>query len=123
MAVARAAAGTEEMRAGLQAVGELLAERQDPADVHARLGSSSDAREAVCAAVYSAHAHPTFEEAIRFAVRLGGDTDTVAAMTGAIVGARAGAGAIPRRWLDALEEGERGRSHVERLAERLVDGS
>jgi poly(ADP-ribose) glycohydrolase ARH3 len=104
----------------LQAVGELLAGRRDPSEVQARLGNSFDARESVCAAVYSALAHPTFEVAVRFAVTLGGDTDTVAAMTGAIAGARHGAQSIPRRWLDALEDGKRGRSHVEWLAARLV---
>jgi ADP-ribosylglycohydrolase len=41
-------------------------------------------------------------------------------MAGAIAGARDGADAIPARWLDALEDGEKGRSYVERLAERLV---
>ncbi len=35
-------------------------------------------------------------------------------------GARAGASAIPGRWLTALEDGPRGRSHVERLARALV---
>lgn len=108
------------MRAGLQAVGELLAQPRDPAEVAARLGGSFDARASVCAAVYSALAHRTFEAAVWFAVRLGGDTDTVAAMTGAITGARYGARSIPRYWLDALEDGERGRSHVEWLAARLV---
>jgi ADP-ribosylglycohydrolase len=41
-------------------------------------------------------------------------------MAGAITGARNGAAAIPNRWLDALEDGAKGRSYVERLAERLV---
>jgi poly(ADP-ribose) glycohydrolase ARH3 len=134
--VACAAARTPEVRAALQAVGELLTGPPDPDAVRARLGASSgallgapsgaglgassDAAESVCAAIYSALAHPTFESAVRFAVRLGGDTDTVAAMTGAISGASHGAGAIPRRWLDALEEGARGRGHVERLAARLA---
>ena len=53
-------------------------------------------------------------------MRLGGDTDTVAAMTGAIAGARHGASSIPGSWLEALEEGERGRSYVEQLAVRLL---
>jgi poly(ADP-ribose) glycohydrolase ARH3 len=85
--VARAVAATREMTDGLRDVAELLTTRPEPGEVHARLGSSSDAREAVCAAIYAALAHPTFEQAVRFAVRLGGDTDTVAAMTGAISGA------------------------------------
>ena len=39
-----------------------------------------------------------FEEALRRVVDLGGDTDTVACVTGALAGARWGAGGIPRRW-------------------------
>jgi ADP-ribosyl-[dinitrogen reductase] hydrolase len=53
-------------------------------------------------------------------VRCGGDTDTIGAMAGAIAAARAGASAIPSGWLEALEEGPKGRSHVEMLAERLA---
>lgn len=40
-------------------------------------------------------------------------------MAGAVAGARFGASAIPEQWLDGLEDEERGRSYVERLAERL----
>jgi poly(ADP-ribose) glycohydrolase ARH3 len=117
---ARAAAVTAEMRSALDKVGELLAETPKLDEPHARLQSSSDARESVSAAIYSALARPAFEDALCFAVRLGGDTDTVAAMTGAIAGARDGANSIPARWLEALEDGERGRRHVERLASLLV---
>jgi ADP-ribosyl-[dinitrogen reductase] hydrolase len=53
---------------------------------------------------------------VTLAIRCGGDTDTVGAMAGAIAGARFGAGAIPGRWLDALEEGDTGRAHVDALA-------
>jgi poly(ADP-ribose) glycohydrolase ARH3 len=116
---ARAAADSEEMQSGLRDVAALLEASTELAEVAAGLGCSSDAVESVCAAVYAALAHPHFEQAVSFAVRLGGDTDTVAAMTGAIVGARDGAQSIPARWLDALEDGDRGRSHVERLASRL----
>ncbi|HSC62582.1 MAG TPA: hypothetical protein VLD35_03035, partial [Caldimonas sp.] len=44
-----------------------------------------------------------------------------AAMAGAIAGARFGATSIPTRWYTALEDGEHGRSHVERLAAALAD--
>jgi len=114
------AADSEEMLAGLRHVAALLDETRARGEAATRPESSSDARESVCAAVYAAVAHGAFEQAVSFAVRLGGDTDTVAAMTGAIVGARDGAHSIPARWLDALEEGERGRSHVVRLASRLA---
>jgi len=118
--VARSAARTPEMTDGLRDVGELLGTHPNPVPVHARLGSSSDARESVCAAIYTALAQPAFEPAVRFAVGLGGDTDTIAAMTGAIFAARHGASSIPQRWLAALENGDRGRTHVEDLATRLL---
>ncbi len=43
-----------------------------------------------------------FEDALVAAVDLGGDTDTVAAVTGTLAGAVYGAGAIPERWTDPL---------------------
>ncbi|MEE8278032.1 MAG: ADP-ribosylglycohydrolase family protein [Thermoanaerobaculia bacterium] len=59
------------------------------------------------------------EEAIVRAVNLGGDADTIGAMTGTLAGAYHGAAALPRRWLEVLEEGETGREYVCRLADRL----
>lgn len=50
---------------------------------------------------------------------VGDDTDTLAAMAGALSGAHLGAGAIPARWVARLEGGPRGRDHVLRLAEAL----
>jgi poly(ADP-ribose) glycohydrolase ARH3 len=117
---ARRAAGTGEMGDALRSVVELVGNPREPGEIQARLGSSSDAGKSVPAAVYAALALPTFEEAVRFAVRLGGDTDTVAAMTGAIAGARHGVSSIPSRWLEALEDGDRGRSFVNELAARLL---
>jgi poly(ADP-ribose) glycohydrolase ARH3 len=62
-------------------------------------------------------------EAIVAAVSCGGDTDTVAAMAGAIAGARFGAGSIPADLIAGVEDGERGRSHLERLAAEIAAGS
>jgi len=45
----------------------------------------------------------TAEEAITAAVMMGGDTDTLAAVTGAVAGARFGASALPTRWQTALD--------------------
>jgi poly(ADP-ribose) glycohydrolase ARH3 len=84
------------------------------------LGNGSAAMESVPTAIYAALAHDRFEDAVAFAVSCGGDADTIAAMAGAIAGARDGDSAIPARWLEALEDGPKGRSHVERLAECLI---
>ncbi len=84
------------------------------------LGNTSAGHESVPLAIYCACSSDDFETAVVAAVRCGGDTDTIAAMAGAIAGARFGSTAIPSRWLAALEDGPRGKSHVERLAGRLA---
>ncbi|MEV7370538.1 ADP-ribosylglycohydrolase family protein [Streptomyces sp. NPDC090301] len=53
-------------------------------------------------AVWALRTTDSFEEAVAAAVDLGGDTDTVAAVTGMLAGAVHGAGAIPARWTAAL---------------------
>ncbi|MFG2990504.1 ADP-ribosylglycohydrolase family protein [Streptomyces sp. NPDC048257] len=53
-------------------------------------------------AVWALRTTATFAEAVRAAVDLGGDTDTVAAVTGALAGARYGQGAVPEHWTAAL---------------------
>jgi poly(ADP-ribose) glycohydrolase ARH3 len=101
-------------------VGRLLPIRPPGKTVVEVLGNGIEAHESVPAAIYSFLAHPdSFEEAVVFAVRLGGDADTIGAMTGAIVGAYHGASAIPERWLAALENGPKGRDYVRDLADRL----
>ncbi len=120
LTVARETARTRDLLAPLEEVGELLRWGLAPGEVAARLGNSSAGHESVPPALYAALAHGTFEEVTVFAVRCGGDTDTIAAMAGALAGARLGASAIPARWLEALEDGQRGRTHVEDLAARLA---
>ena len=44
----------------------------------------------------------SFEEGLRYVVSLGGDTDTNAAVTGALLGASHGRGALPTAWLEKL---------------------
>jgi poly(ADP-ribose) glycohydrolase ARH3 len=117
---ALAAATTAELRGRLIKAARLLDGRPQPAEAAAALGNQPTGHESVPAAIYSAAAHDSVEAATTFAVRCGGDTDTIGAMAGAIAAARVGATAIPSGWLEALEDGPKGRSHVERLAERLA---
>lgn len=49
----------------------------------------------------------SFAAAVQMAVRLGGDTDTVAACTGAIAGSYYGMEGIPKEYLEGLEDVER----------------
>jgi ADP-ribosylglycohydrolase len=53
-------------------------------------------------AVWAVRRTDSFEGALRAAVDVGGDTDTVAAVTGALAGARYGIDAVPERWIAAL---------------------
>lgn len=53
-------------------------------------------------ALWALRTTTSYEEAIGAAVDLGGDTDTVAAVTGILAGAVHGPDAIPGRWTDAL---------------------
>ncbi|MFF9001924.1 ADP-ribosylglycohydrolase family protein [Streptomyces achromogenes] len=53
-------------------------------------------------AVWAVRTTTTFEDALRAAVDVGGDTDTVAAVTGGLAGACYGWDAIPARWTEPL---------------------
>lgn len=52
--------------------------------------------------IYWAEHTTSFEDAIIGAVNHGGDADTIAAITGSLVGALYGYEAIPQRWIDQL---------------------
>lgn len=109
-------------KAKLKHIKELLECRPDKAEVINRLGNDSSAPNSVPTAIYSfvSHSHD-FEASVSYAVSLGGDTDTIGAMTGAISGAYHGKSGMPERWLNALENGERGRDYIEMLAEKLYE--
>ncbi|GGS96249.1 ribosylglycohydrolase [Planobispora rosea] len=78
-------------------------------------------------AVWAVRTTSAFEDALRAAIDLGGDTDTVAAVTGGLAGAVHGLGAIPARWTEPLHvplPGSGGRvlrlPHLLDLARRLL---
>lgn len=48
----------------------------------------------------------SFSDSVKTAISLGGDTDTIAAMTGALSGARNGLSAIPENWQGVEGAGE-----------------
>ena len=64
---------------------------------------SLDALELAHAAITVVMTTTTFAGAVEAAVNMGGDSDTLGAVAGALAGAAYGAGAIPRDWLAPLE--------------------
>jgi poly(ADP-ribose) glycohydrolase ARH3 len=86
------------------------------------LGSSLEAHRSVVTAIACFTVSPdSYEEIIARAISLGDDTDTVAAMAGAIAGAHLGIEGVPSLALGQLENGAQGRTAIEDLARRLHD--
>lgn len=61
-----------------------------------------------------------YPAAVTAAISLGGDTDTVGAITGGIVGARVGFDGLPAEWVDGILEWPRSVSWMRRLAAALA---
>jgi poly(ADP-ribose) glycohydrolase ARH3 len=117
----RSTTSSVEFRQKLRAVEQCLERPASPTTVRDRLGANSTALGSVPTALYCFLSRAeSFEASLVFAVGLGGDTDSIGAMTGAIAGAHHGHGGIPARWRDGLEDGPRGRSYIESLADRLL---
>jgi ADP-ribosyl-[dinitrogen reductase] hydrolase len=80
------------------------------------IGTSLMTRDVVPSAFYCFSKNPLdFSRALITAVNAGGDTDSIAAITGAISGAYLGIDVIPKKWLDKLEN----RNEIESLALEL----
>ena len=109
-----------EYREKLDCAGKLLEIEPSVDRIVRELGNGVKASQSVCTSIYIfLENYGSFEKAVVKAVSLGGDTDTIGAMTGAISGAYHGRKEIPGRWLDKLEEGQKGRGYVEELAAGL----
>jgi poly(ADP-ribose) glycohydrolase ARH3 len=98
-------------------IGELLGE-QNRAKVVSVLGNGIEAPRSVPTAIYCFLRQPqSYQDTVTYAVGLGGDTDTIAAMAGAISGAYLGIEAIPLDWRARLEN----REYIEALAVNLAN--
>ncbi len=87
----------------------------------ALFGNGIEATASVVTAIASFALTPhSYEQTIGNVILLGGDTDTIAAMAGAISGAFLGREAIPLHLLSNLEDGHQGRRYLEMLAEQLL---
>ena len=139
---AAAAGGSDPVEAFLQALPEVLPEGEmrreiEKARASAARGESTPDFAAsigcgrgvsgfilhsVPVALHAWFRHPRdYAAAIEAVVRCGGDTDTVGAITGGIVGAGVGPEGLPRAWVDGLWEWPRSAAWMRRLAGRLAD--
>jgi poly(ADP-ribose) glycohydrolase ARH3 len=95
-------------------IAKRLSDEKNKLRIVSELGNGIEAYNSVPTAIHSS-LKGGFKESVKYAIGLGGDTDTIGAMTGAISGACYGIDAIPERWKDKLER----RKYIEKLAEKL----
>lgn len=87
-------------------------------------GVSGFAPNTVAVALYAWLRHRgDFETAVRSVIACGGDTDTVAAITGGICGAEVGEAGIPREWIDGICDWPRSVAHIREVAAAMADSS
>jgi ADP-ribosylglycohydrolase len=116
----------DELRSALDAMEAALRSGETPEQFAARLdlsrGVSGYVNHTVPVALYCWLRSPgDFRMAVEDVILLGGDTDSTAAIVGGLVGATAGAAAIPNEWLGGLREWPRSAAWMRRLADRLSE--
>ncbi len=86
----------------------------------AQLGNGIEALESVVTSITSFLLTPnSFADTVANVIFLGGDTDTTAAMAGALSGAFLGTQGIPKRLITLLEDWRKGKSYLQELGEKL----
>lgn len=111
---------SDPYEAKLEQAGRLLSahEDDDRETVVDELGNQIEALDSVPTAIYSfLRHHKSFKEVVFYAISLGGDTDTIASMAGALAGAYLGLPQIPQAWRTQVESAGR----LEELADSLLD--
>jgi poly(ADP-ribose) glycohydrolase ARH3 len=82
----------------------LISDRAGSDEVIRRLGNNVFAQNSVLTAVYAFLGYgDNFRDLVDFCISIGGDTDTIGAMAGALYGAYAGVGGLPAECLHRLE--------------------
>jgi poly(ADP-ribose) glycohydrolase ARH3 len=111
---------TSKFAGALGAIERGLEAGSSCAQMSSILGTGIAAFDSVPMALYCFLRHPnSYEQVIHEAVFIGGDTDTIASMAGAIAAAFLGEQAIPPRWLNAVREERCSVAYIRELADRL----
>lgn len=112
-----AACEAEEYRAKLE-----IAARVHKVEELAELGNGIEALHSVPTAITGFALTPeSFEATVSNVIFLGGDTDTLAAMAGALSWNYLGASRLPSRLVNLLESSPKGQKYLWQLAGRLFD--
>jgi poly(ADP-ribose) glycohydrolase ARH3 len=86
------------------------------------LGNGIEAQRSVVTSIACFALSPdSYVDSVGRAIGLGGDTDTLAAMTGALSGTHLGVSELPAQLVHQLENGKNGRDVIAMLAQRLHD--
>lgn len=119
---------SEEMTSRFRSLQVALATETSVLDFASQIGCaqgvSGFAPNTVSVALFAWMRHRgDFETTIRSVIACGGDTDTVAAITGGICGAEVGEQGMPPNWIDAICDWPRSVMHVRKVAEAMADNS
>ena len=87
----------------------------DRKELRRRLGAGIEAHRSAVTAVHVVSRFTKFMPMLEFIISLGGDTDTIGAMAGGILGARDGTKALPGDALERIED----RDRIEKTARTL----
>ncbi|WP_395739629.1 ADP-ribosylglycohydrolase family protein [Prosthecobacter sp.] len=105
----------------------LVADKSVPdyaAEIGCDHGVSGFAPSTVAVSLYAWLRHRgDFSSAVRSVILCGGDTDTVAAITGAVCGAETGEAGIPREWINGIFEWPRSVGYIRHMADALAADS
>lgn len=106
LAIEKSQAYAQEIPKRLKTVRDCL--RMEPSAALQLIGNTGFCMEAIPASLFFFFRNPKrFDDLIIEAANAGGDSDSIAAVAGAIFGAFNGIGSIPTRWLKPLEDMER----------------
>ena len=124
-----ASLGNEDGRQWRELVDRIVASRKRDRDVDEfafelglEKGVSGYVYHTVPVAIYACLEHRgAFADALRAVLNLGGDTDTVGAIVGAMAGASVGRSGIPQSWVSGIMDWPRTPELLEKVGSRLAE--
>jgi ADP-ribosylglycohydrolase len=93
-----------EVKNRISQIPSMLISKKSPADILKIIGNKADVRITVPIALYCFLKFKNYSDAVIAAISNGGDTDTQAATTGNLCGAKYGIEGIPTQWIDQVED-------------------